>query len=272
MKTILATTDFSKASENAVDYAAELAKLTHAKLIIFHSYTMPVPVAEVPIVTLPFEELEKENTASLKAFDKKLKAKHPHLETELITKPGFVVDEIATLVEQKHVDLVIMGLTGAGGAASLLGSNTTTVMKKIQQPVLAIPGNIKFKKPAKIALACDYKTIIPDDVMSKFKKFVTLFGSKVLVFDVLKKAELISYEKATSEVNLENSLDKIEHSLHFPSGDDLPQEVNEFVEKNKVDILTVMPHNYNFLFGLFHHSSAKKIALTTHVPILSIHE
>jgi len=272
MKTILATTDFSKASENAMHYAAELALFTHAKLVIFHSYTIPVPVTEVPIVTLPFEEMEKINTALLKSFDKKLKAKYGKLETELITRPGFVVDEIITLAEQKHADLIVMALTGAGNAFALLGSNTTSIMKKLKQPVLAIPHDAKFKKPLKIALACDYKTITPDDVVSKFTDFVKQFGAKVLVLDVLKKAESVSYQTALAEVNLENSLGNLEHSLHFPSGDDLEKEVNTFVKNNHVDILTVMPHNYSFFSGLFHHSGAKKIALAIQVPILSIHE
>ena len=138
--------------------------------------------------------------------------------------------------------------------------------------MLAIPQNSTFKDASKIALACDYKSIVPDHVVQNFKKFIKIFGAKVLVFDVLKKAELVSYAKAAAEVNLENSLGTIDHSLYFPSGDDLQKEVNEFVDRHNIDILTVMPHNYKFISGLFHHSGAKKIALATHVPILSIHE
>jgi nucleotide-binding universal stress UspA family protein len=272
MKTILVPTDFSEASENAVNYAAELAKFIHAKLIIFHGYTIPVPVSEAPVVIYSFEELEKANMQLLTALNKKIKANYSTLETELITRPGFPIDEIIRIESQKKVDFVVMGLSGAGRTKALLGSNTTSVMKKSPRPVIIVPYEAKFKKPGKMALACDYTAIVPDHVISSFKEFVKLFGSKVLVFDVLRKAELVTYEKATAEVNLENSLGDIEHSLYFPSGDNLAEEVNEFVDRNNVDMLTVMPHNHSFFSGLFHHSSAKKIALHTHVPILSIHE
>jgi nucleotide-binding universal stress UspA family protein len=272
MKTILAPTDFSEAAESALNYAAALADFTHAKLVIFHGYSIPVPVAEVPVVTLPFEELEKENIHQLKALDKKIKVRHPKLETELITRPGFVVEEIINLLDKKKIDIVVMGLTGSGRTAAVLGSNTTSVMKKAKQPVLAIPQKCSFKNPSKIALACDYKSIVPDHVVDSFKNFIKIFGAKVLVFDVLKKAELVSYAKAAAEVNLENSLGTIDHALYFPAGDDLQKEVNDFVDSHNVDILTVMPHNYKFITGLFHHSGAKQIALATHVPILSIHE
>jgi len=272
MKTILAPTDFSEASQNAVNYAAELAKFTHARLIIFHGYSVPVPVSEVPVVAIPFEDLEKENMKLLHDLDKKIKHDYGKIETHLVTMPGFVVDEIMSMLLSHKADIVVMGLTGAGRTAALLGSNTTSVMKRAPVPVLAVPEKAKFKKPAKIALACDYKAIIPDQAVKSFKEFVRLFGSKVLVFDVLKKAELVSYQKAAAEVNLENALGDMEHALYFPSSDNLSEEVNRFVENNNVDLLTVMPHNYTFISRLFHHSLAKKIALHTHVPILSIHE
>jgi nucleotide-binding universal stress UspA family protein len=205
-------------------------------------------------------------------LDKKLKKSHHGLETELITKPGFVVDEILNLQKEKKADLTIMGVTGAGRTTELLGSNATSVSKKSHSPIIIVPMNTKFRKPEKIALACDYKSTVPDRAVNQFRQFVKLFNAKVLIFDVLKKAELVTYEKAAAEVNLENSLGDIPHSLYFPSGDDLVQETHDFIEKNNVDILAVMPHNYSFFSGLFHRSDTKKLALHTNVPLLSIHE
>ncbi|MBK7818144.1 MAG: universal stress protein [Sphingobacteriaceae bacterium] len=48
MKTILVPTDFSRVSNNAIDYAAELAVFSKSKLILFNSYHIPVAVTEVP--------------------------------------------------------------------------------------------------------------------------------------------------------------------------------------------------------------------------------
>jgi nucleotide-binding universal stress UspA family protein len=273
MKTILAPTDFSEVSENAVSYAADLAKLAHATLVIFHSYSVPIPTSpEIPVITVPFDEVDKENMKQLKELDKKLKKSHHGLETELITRPGFVVDEILSLQKEKKADLTIMGVTGAGKTAEVLGSNATSVSKKSHSPVIIVPINTKFKKPEKIALACDYKSTVPDKAINQFRQLVKLFNAKVLIFDVLKKTELVTFEKATAEVNLENSLGDIPHSLYFPSGDDLVQETHNFVERNHVDILAVMPHNYSFFGGLFHRSDTKKLALHTNIPLLSIHE
>ena len=65
MKTILVPTDFSKIARNAIDYAVEIAKLTKARLILFHVYHATVVPSEMPIV-LPTGEIEKEALDGLK--------------------------------------------------------------------------------------------------------------------------------------------------------------------------------------------------------------
>jgi nucleotide-binding universal stress UspA family protein len=272
VKNILVPTDFSEVSESAADYAAELAKITNAKLIIYYVFTVPVPVADTPVITIPLEELEKENMKLLHAVDKRLKAKHGKIEIELRTQAGFVVDEVITFTKEHEIDLVVMGVSGAGKAPGMLGSNATSVMHHAKSPVLVIPKGYKFKKPDIIALACDYKSILPDETVDKFKTFVRLFNSKVLVFNVLKPHELATYQKAATEVNLENALGDLEHTLYFPASENLGEEINEFTDKHNADILAMFPHNYSFLKGLMHHSTTKEMAFLTHVPLLSIHE
>ncbi len=272
MKNILVPTDFSEVSDSAADYAAELAKVTNAKLILYYVFTVPVPVADTPVIAVPMEDIEKENMKLLHAMDKRIKAKHGKIEIELRTQPGFVVDEIITFTKEHRVDMVVMGVTGAGKSPGMLGSNATSVMHHAASPVMVIPKGYKFKKPEVIALACDYKSILPDEAVNKFKSFVRLFNAKVLVLNVLKPLELATYEKAATEVNLENALADLEHSLYFPASENLKDEINSFAERHNAEIITMFPHHYSFLKGMVHHSATKEMAFLTHVPLLSIHE
>jgi nucleotide-binding universal stress UspA family protein len=59
MKTIIVPTDFSATSNNAMDYAAGLAKQTGSSLLVFHAYQVPVSMTDVPIVLVSVEELQK---------------------------------------------------------------------------------------------------------------------------------------------------------------------------------------------------------------------
>lgn len=272
MKNILVPVDFSKVSENAAKYAAELARCTNANLILYHVFISPVLTTNTPMVFPEPQEFEKENMKMLHALDKKLKAKYGKIETELWSQPGFVVDEITRFTKKHTTDLVIMGVTGAGKSPGILGSNTTSVMHRIKSPVLVIPKGCEFRKPSTIALACDYNYILSDEAIDKFKVFAHLFGSRVLLFNIAKKNELTSYQKAATEGNLENMLTDVEHSIHFLSGNDMPKEINKFINKHHVDMLVMFPHHYNVIEGLFHHSATKEMAFLSRVPLLSIYE
>jgi len=272
MKNILVPTDFSDVSEDAANYAAEIAKSANAKLIFYYIFPFPLPIADIPVIAVPIEGLEKESMKLLHALDKRIKAKHGNIETELKTQPGFVVDEVITYTKEHKIDMVVMGVTGAGKTPGLFGSNATSVMHHAACPVMVIPKGYKFKKPAAIALACDYKSILPEGAINKFKTFVRLFHSKVLVCNVLKPKELATYQKAVTEVNLENALTDIDHALYFPAGNNLVEEINTFVKKHNVDILTMFPHHYSFLKGIMHHSATNEMTFLIDVPLLSIHE
>lgn len=273
MKTILAPIDFSEVSENTAHYAAELAKFSNARLLLLSTYSLPILYTESPIPDMQYDEIDKINRMQLKALEKNLKSQYGNIETEVITAIGPNVEEILSCAEVKKADVIVMGVGKNGVSSSIIGGNRTpNIIGGSTQPVLAIPEGVKFKKPARIALACDYNSIIPDDVVEKFISFIELFQSKVLVFDVLKSTELISYEKAVAEQSLEESLRTVDHTIHFPSGSDLVEEINSFVDKHVVDMLVMIPHKYNFLTGLFHKSNTKQMAMHSHIPLLTIHE
>jgi nucleotide-binding universal stress UspA family protein len=42
MKTIVVPTDFSDISNNAIDYAVDLAKATGCSILVFHAYQVPL--------------------------------------------------------------------------------------------------------------------------------------------------------------------------------------------------------------------------------------
>lgn len=272
MKTILVPIDFSPASQNSTNYAAEVALLAKAKIILLNVYSVPVPVADVPIPIVPLEEIEQKCLAELKVRQSQLQIKYPQLHVEVQTRAGFVTDEILSAIKEYHADLVVMGVLGNGKTSAIFGSNTASVIKKATCPVMAIPPDLTFSVPAKIALACDYSATVPEKVTDALKAIIKLFGAKLLIFDVLKPAELVTYQKALAEINLETSLSDIEHSMYYPSGTDLMETTQDFIDRNNVDMLVMIPHNYNFVQQLFHKSNTRKLALHTKTPLLSIHE
>lgn len=115
MKTILVATDFSKSANNAIDYAVELAKFTKSKLILFHTYHVPVVASEVPVMMPSLDEIEKECMDCLKKIEESIPLENRNnLTIECVCKCGFEVDEINLFTEKNKIDLIIVGMQGAG--------------------------------------------------------------------------------------------------------------------------------------------------------------
>ncbi len=272
MKTILVPTDFSDASKKALDYAISLAGLMQAKIILYHAYHIPVPTTEMPVMIISPEELEKNNSERLGLFKKEV-AKNAAVEIECITSPGFAVDEICEIALEKDVNLIVMGITGTSKLEHIiLGSVTTGVLKDSKKPLLIIPDNATYKTPKKIAFACDYHDPIGISHIQQLKYFVKLFDAELFVIHVELPDEKILVKEAISGVRLEDELEGISHSLHFPTHTNIIDGLNEFQQSHQIDLLIMIPKKHSLISRIFHSSNTKQMAFHTHIPILALHE
>ena len=141
MKTILVPTDFSSGSENALYYAIEMAKKTHAKIILFHATHLNASEYLVPFDVLTLEHEKAQKNSELKLKQELLKIAHSgNIEYEYIDTDEEVISGISHAIENNKVDMVIMGTKSAGGLLNeLFGSNTSNVIQKTNVPIIALP-------------------------------------------------------------------------------------------------------------------------------------
>jgi nucleotide-binding universal stress UspA family protein len=274
MKTILVPTDFSKVAENAANYAVEIATLMKAKVILFHSYRIPVVTTEVPIVMPSLAELEKDCMEGLQKIAAKLHSKHINLNVECVVKCGFAVEDINQFAEDQKADLIVMGMQGAGFLTEkIIGSVTTSLIQQSKCPVLAISKGVKFKSIKKIVLACDYNETENAKIFEPMKEFARLFKSHIYVFNVEREIEhAISTQDVVSDfMKLEHSLVDTNHTFHYGSNEDVVDGINEFVDKMRMDMVVVIPRKHSTLKNIFQESNTKRMAFHSHAPLLALH-
>lgn len=273
MKTILVPTDFSDSANNAINYAAELAKLTKAKLILFHAFHIPAVPSDVPFI-MPLEEFEKDNlNALIKIKNNLLKNQGSELNIECKTKLGFAVDEINEIVKEENIDLIVMGVRGAGYLGEkLIGSVTTTLIRKAKRPVLAINDKVVFKNIKKIVLACDYENIDAKS-MEPLKELIKIFDSQLYILNVSSEGELISpIKKTVGGTQLVHSFEGLNHSFDFVENEDITEGINEFVKKNDADLIVMIPRKHTLFENIFQERNTKRMAFHTHIPLLALPE
>ncbi len=276
MKTLLVPTDFSKISDNAIDYAVEIARVTHAKLILFHAYHVPVITTEEVVAIPDFKDIERSAMDNLKRIERIIHAKHgQNIITECVCKCGFAVEEINLFTQKRKIDLIIMGMKGAGYLGEkLIGSVTTSLMQESICPVMSINEHGRFKAPKKIVLACDYLETDHKLVLKPLRQLANLFSAHVYVLNV------VGNTKASPEIpggtsdyrNMENSLTDVEHSFHYLQSENVIDGVNAFISERKMDMVVMIPRKHSILKRIFNEPNTKRMAFHALVPVLALHE
>jgi len=75
-----------------------------------------------------------------------------------------------------------------------------------------------------------------------------------------------------SEINqLDSLFENINHSFHFIENENVEDAIDDYVEKENMDMLIMIPRKYSFFESLFHKSKTKEMLFHSHVPILALH-
>ena len=266
---IVVPTDFSAPAEQALNYAIELAKKTKASITLLHINQVAMVDASMPAETYQFlvKEIEEMTKEGMDKLAKKLLIPSGIAYTTE-TRYGFVSEEICEIAKKDEADLIIMGTTGASGAAEILiGSNVASVVAKSAVPVLVIPKDLNFKEYTRIVYATDYNE--PEfPALMRLIYFAELFDCPLDVIHV--KSDADKY------FNIENNFfKKNKANITYPNINyiqlekgDIIQSINHYVEENHGDLLVMAKHNRSFFDRLFHRSLSKKMAYHTKIPLL----
>src|ERR1700730_11840837 len=161
MKTILAPTDFSASSINAVNYAADLALAVNAQRVLFTAVQFPVAVSEVSFPESVMDEIIDMGNNDLEELENKIKKRT--CEKISITSEvmfGSVEQQVELMSARKRPLAIVMGIKpGKTFQRGLMGSTLFHTMNHIPYPLLIIPENFKFSQIKEIGLACDLENI-----------------------------------------------------------------------------------------------------------------
>ncbi len=138
-KRILAPTDFSEPSYEALDLAVELAQHFGAELYLLH-VVPPLHVVPVPVnVEIPLYEMEMREAAQ-RSMQELIEQRIPKEMTVFSSVIwGDPADEIISYQKEKEIDLIVIATHGRGGwKRFVFGSVTEKVVRHPTCPVLTV--------------------------------------------------------------------------------------------------------------------------------------
>jgi nucleotide-binding universal stress UspA family protein len=275
MNAILATTDYSKNSILAVNYAAGLAKNKNAKLILLHVFHPPVIISEVPVAIPSIKEMTDANDKELKKISNRLKIKFgSKLKIEYKSKCGLIIDEIKDFVKKNKISILVMGMHGAGFInEKLIGSVTTSLIQSANCPILVIRKKSVYKAPKKIVLATDYNELKNKKTIKKFKEFVHQFKSRVTVLNVFTdKQTQPTFNEAVASKQLDKALKGINYKVDYIKNNNVISGINKYVKQNNTDMIAMVSRQHSIFKNLVSEPNTKQMAFHSNVPLFLLHE
>lgn len=268
MKKILFPTDFSPVALNAYKYAVEFAKITGVSIDLLHVYPFPVTGTEEYLHPIQMEVIIRERERQV---NKKMKAfceQYPfnNIGKKITRSSLFEEQVIIDQSKEDDYDLIIMGTKGERNPVTkLMGSITTRTMMNAGCPVLAIPENAKFTGIKQMTYATTFSS---ED--KHFSKELMQFGEKVKA-----KVDFLHISADPESGAAEKILmpDYSDEFVNFSvvSNPSVMEGVDEFIRKNKVDVLALYIPKRGLWERLFHTSFSKKMTFHTEVPLLVFH-
>lgn len=273
MKTLLVPTDFSATALNAANYAADMALVLGADLLLFHVYQVPVAVTDVPLVLLSVDDLKKnaiEKLAKLKTDLEHITSGKLNIATE--ARLGNTNDELENVCESINPFAVIMGTMGHSAIErTLFGSTTLKAIKHLTWPVICVPQGKEYGAGIKkIGLACDLKDVEETMPFEVIINFVKELNAEFHVLNVEQQHPPASLPEQTAILG--TAVREINPQFHFIDHKDIEDGINEFAEKNNLDLIIAVPRKHTAIEKIFKPSSTKQLVFESHIPVMCLHE
>lgn len=271
MKTILLSTDFSRAANRAVNIAIEMAVKQQARLILFHSYRFMNTYDDN--YGLPIDEVKRISSKKLSDLKKRILAKTSQpLEIILCNRHGLVMDTIKEVVEEFGVDLIVMSSVGDSPlGAGYFGSIATDMINKLRIPLFILPPVYRQRKIENAVMAIDLKEPVDANV---FGKSIYLLRDLDAVVDIvyIAKTESEANSNAIKEatLHLKELLKNVPHTFKVEVATRPIDAINNFVKKRKAQLLITFPHSHGFFESLFTRGNTRSLVFDVEVPVLAV--
>jgi nucleotide-binding universal stress UspA family protein len=272
MKTILATTDYSPAATNALEYAAALAGFLRARLVLFNAFHLAIPTATTKTGIPDIGELMEQNQLKLDATAA-LFARAYDIEVISSTSSEPFLAALDKQVKQHEADVVVMGMQGDSLSRKLFGSMTTSVIYRARYPVLVVPERAPYRGIFRILFACNYAYITPTHKLDMLHELAMAYDARVRILHVENREEVAqSILKPTQRAipNMEQLLRGVKHTYAFIKEEVVARGIEKGIVEWDADLLVMVPHKPDFWDGLLRRSHTRQMALDSPIPLLAL--
>ncbi|MEQ8471803.1 MAG: universal stress protein [Marinoscillum sp.] len=280
MMKILLTTDFSEASNHAIDYIVQLAGSwcdEQVSFVLVHSFTSLVPYQETSMMadaqppSMPVIENKELQDQLEQKLEEQVNSLRNHINVaKHYFEIGSLAEVIEDLVEKESPDLIVMGTREKSAFERMtIGTNTLEVVTKTEVPVLAVPREASLEPVSRMSFALDLEREGSKQV-SFLERWIKLNDCQLEVLTVSDEDTESAIEQRMKTSKFHQQLSTIDHDHLVVINEDIYEGITTYTNDQKPDMLGLIPGDRSFLDRVFHKNKTEKITYHLKIPVLLI--
>ena len=277
---ILLPTDFSRNSIQAINYARELYKNDNCDFYVLNVFSATSNILDSLLNIEPGSELyetAKQNSENglakvydiiaMSAYD------NPKHHFEVISIFNNVIDAIKQVVEQKDIEMIVMGTKGeTHSKTTAFGKTAMYVMEKVRNcPVIVVPQNAKVELPKEIVFPTSYKTHYKRRELNYLTAIAKKCDATIIVLHICEEKTLDKNQIENKRL-LEEIIEGTNYKFHDLPQNDVLSSINIFVESRASDMVAFINKKHPFFGSILTNALVKQISFYLKVPILTMHD
>jgi nucleotide-binding universal stress UspA family protein len=277
---ILLPTDFSKNAWHALNYAIELYKNDSVDFYILNVFSATSNILDSLLNIEPGSKLyetakSKSEDGLAKVLDMLAFKDHKNTKHQFKTISSFnnVIEAIKQIVEEKDIDIIVMGTKGEASSRKVVyGSTAINVMEKARHcPVLVIPEAAQLKLPKEIVFPTSFKTHFKLRELTYLIDIAKKCDASIKVLHVVEENRL-DEKQINNKKLLEEDFKDVDYSFHKLNNISIPIAIHCFIESRESDMVAFINKKHAFFGSILTQPLVKEIGYDSKVPILVMHD
>jgi nucleotide-binding universal stress UspA family protein len=272
MDTIIAATDYSDIAENAVDYAAAVARHKKERLVLLNIIVYDVHAENARLNVEKFQEMMAEAQARLAKRAAALADQYGITVLPVTANSFLIEDELAQLVAKYKVYMVVMGMTEKSRLQEYWGNATTLAIKHLEVNVMAVPPRAKYITQRRVLFACDAMHGVFEQLLARVKSIALLWKAEVEILLIHTKPQT-GKDAAKTEYSLQaidKALEGVAYHYENVDADSIVEGIKEEIIKYDANLLIMAPLRHGFWDSLGHRSKTRQMASGLEIPLLAV--
>ena len=279
MKTLLVPVDFTPASENAINFAAEWSmKYGYDRIILLKSFY--TSMYESVIMSGEFANVDQDylnKTRSdekehLNILCKKLDEKTGDaikIQTAITELP--LLRSIIHMVKSEQPAMILLGIDRINYAnESLISGNVISIAKASPVRVLIVPEHYIYQHVQKALVPCNFSEIDTLNKLNRLRSSPQWQHVQLLVLNVDPKKRYLNPDEkfVNAEKSLHEYLKNSNHQIFYVDDKNVINGILNFEKINEVQLMIALPGEYSFLYSLTHKNISESLYLNAKLPVM----